>query len=322
MIGDDVFRTVPPELWDIDARLAAMEQAGIAHQVISPMPVTLEGFPAGVMPAYLRNQNDALVAAARRSGGRLLVFGAVPMDTVTGAIEELDRLAGLPGVVGVEISTLPGGRELDDPDLLPFYASAQHHDFALFVHPTQQQRAVRGRAKPYPFAIGMHTDTALAASALVLSGIPEQFPDLRVGFAHGCGSLPWTYPRLRMAVAVDDHQIDRLDAMLAKLWCDTLVFEPELLELLAQRFGTEHLLLGSDYPFYRTPLAELMAIGARAAEAGAITADAVAALSFSNAAAFLGQRSNLRLPSRPPNGDAVTVASIHDGDLPAHAADT
>ncbi|MFC9978374.1 amidohydrolase family protein [Gordonia sp. NPDC127522] len=299
MIGERIFRTVQPALWDVEKRLTSLDEAGISHQVISPVPVTLAGSASEAdTTRYLQAQNDGLLDAAARSGGRLLVFGAVPMFTIAGAVRELDRLAGFPGVVGVEMSSLPGGRELDDPELWPFYAAAEEHDLALFVHPTQQQSAVRGREKPYPFAIGMHTDTALAASAVVLGGVLERFANLRLAFAHGCGSLPWTYPRLRTAACADDPaQSERLDALLARLWCDTLVFEPRLLELLAARFGPDHLLIGSDYPFYRTPLAELVAIGDKAGEAGAIDDDTVDAMSLQNAAAFFGRRS----PLGPPN---------------------
>nr|WP_082538418.1 amidohydrolase family protein [Pseudonocardia sp. EC080610-09] len=144
----------------------------------------------------------------------------------------------------------------------------------------------------------MHADTAAAAAALVLGGVLERHPRLRVALAHGCGSLPWTYSRLRYAVTsiAGTHAPEHLDALLARLWCDTLVFDPQHLALLAARFGAGHLLLGSDHPFYPSPLGELVGIAEQAEAAGALRPEAAVAVAERNAVEFLGAH---RLPVAP-----------------------
>ncbi|WP_060633834.1 amidohydrolase family protein [Pseudonocardia sp. EC080610-09] len=139
-IDDRPFRRVRPSLWDVGRRIADLDEAGVAIQVISPVPVTL-----GLDGGYLRAQNDALATAAAASGDRLLAFGAVPFTDPDAAAGEVTRLATLPGVVGVQVATMPNGLELDAPELGPFLTAAEENDLPLFVHPTEQARMVRGR---------------------------------------------------------------------------------------------------------------------------------------------------------------------------------
>ena len=105
---------------------------------------------------------------------------------------------------------------------------------------------------PYEFGIGMLTDTALAAAALVYGGVLERHPGLRIALSHGCGSFPWVHPRLRYMAArlVDDPGLGpRLDELVRALWVDALVFDPANIGLLVERFGADHILYGTDHPF-------------------------------------------------------------------------
>ncbi len=110
---------------------------------------------------------------------------------------------------------------------------------------------IRRQGQPYEYAIGMHTDTALAAAALVFGGVLDRHPDLRIALSHGCGSFAWTYPRLRHMATMSDHSRSAaFDDAVRRLWADVLVFDPQHVALLVARFGADHLLYGTDHPFY------------------------------------------------------------------------
>ncbi len=250
--GTELFRRVSPSCFDASARIAEMDRAGVHRQVISPVPVMLTDWaPVGPASLFCRTVNDALAEVAASSGGRLLAFGAVPLPHIKQALTELERLRDELGLVGVELSAFPGGLEFDDPTLEPFWAVCAAQQVPVLVHPAHQELSIRRRGQPYEFGIGMHTDTALAAAALVFGGVLDRHPELRIALSHGCGAFPWTYPRLRyQATMTEPSRSAALDDAVRRLWADILVFDPLHLEVLVARFGADHLLYGTDHPFY------------------------------------------------------------------------
>ncbi|WP_217576700.1 amidohydrolase family protein [Streptomyces sp. GbtcB7] len=291
MRGSEVFRKVSRSLWDVPARLADLDAAGVDLQVLSPVPVTLAywGDPKAA-EEFLREQNDLLAEAVAASGGRLAAIGAVPLQEPGAAVRELRRLTGELGLVGAEIGTQVAGHELDDPELRPFFAAAEELGVPLLVHPTDGGGATRRRGQPYEFGVGMLTDTALSATALVFGGVLEEFPGLRVALAHGCGSFPWTYPRTRaFATATGGATAPaRYDELVGTLWVDSLVFDPEHLRLLTTRFGADHLMVGSDHPFLPGYLRPAHEIVTDAAGQGVLTPTQTAGVLGRNAVEFFG----------------------------------
>jgi aminocarboxymuconate-semialdehyde decarboxylase len=295
--GSTDFRTVRAALWDVDARLADMDRAGIGVQVISPMPVTLAyEAPAKAFPAYCRWINEGVASAVQEGGGRLLGLGTLPLTDPANLIRELDYLYFDLGLSGVEIGTRIAGMELDDPRLESFFAAAEQLGIAILVHPVDGGGgAIRRGGFVYDFGLGMPSDTALAASALVFGGVLERFPSLRIALVHGCGTFPWAYPRLRLGAGIaGTHDPEELDRAVARLYVDSLVFDPSHLWLLSQRFGSDRILLGSDHPFIPgQPEGSLQDIAVAAAD---MEPGALSRILRTNALDFLG------LPVNVPPG--------------------
>lgn len=254
MRGDEVFREVRPSLWDVGTRLRDLDASAIETQVISPVPVT---FPyvddSGAAQAQAVATNSSIARAVAAGGGRLVGLGTVPLTHPVAAVEVLRAaMSGPAPLVGVEIGTRAGTRELDDPTLLPFFEAASDLGALVFVHPSDGGAGtLRRRGQPYDFGLGMHADTALAAAALVFGGVLERFPDLRVVLAHGCGGFAWSYPRLRLgAELLQGTSVVELDERVGSLYVDSLVLDPEHLGLLVHRFGADRVVLGTDHPFF------------------------------------------------------------------------
>lgn len=254
MRGSRLFRKVTPACFDPAYRLEELDAAGVDHQVISPVPVTLVDWaPPAEAARFLAAQNDGLARVAADSGGRFLALGAVPLQDTDAAVTELVRARRELGLAGIEITAMVDGRELDDPSLAPFWEAAEAEAMPIFIHPAHQESAIRRQGNPVEFGLGMLTDTALAASALIFGGVLDRHPGLRIALSHGCGSYPWVHPRMRyMAVregAGDPGRGVHLDSLVRRLWADCLVFDPSHLGLLVERFGADHLLYGTDHPF-------------------------------------------------------------------------
>jgi aminocarboxymuconate-semialdehyde decarboxylase len=294
LLGERVFRTVRGALWDLDQRLAEMDEAGIAVQVVSPVPIMLT-YWAQPQPAteFARAINDSIAADVSASGGRLRGLGAVALQDPAAAADEARRVADDLHLDGVEIGANAAGRELDDPELEPFWSAVEERDLAVFVHPLDGGgHAIRREGQPYEFGLGMLTDTAMAAVALINGGVLDRHPALRVALAHGCGTFAWAFPRLRVGSQMSPTpEIGARYAELARrLWVDTLVLDPEHLRLLALRFGAGHILFGSDFPFMPDELVKGPQLIKSAAESGALAADAVSRVLGANAHDFLRRR--------------------------------
>ncbi len=255
MRGENLFRKVRSVCFDGAARVHELDASGVDHQVLSPVPVTLVDWaPAAHAARFLAAQNDGLAQVAAASGGRLSAMGAVPLQDTDLAIAELQRLWEDLGMVGVEITAMVDGRELDDPSLDPFWAAAASEQIPVFIHPAHQRTAIRRHGEPYEFGLGMLTDTAQAAAALVYGGVLDRHAGLRIALSHGCGTFGWAHPRLRYmaartAGADGQRAAAHLDLLVRSLWVDALVFDPALLGVLAERFGADHVLYGTDHPF-------------------------------------------------------------------------
>jgi aminocarboxymuconate-semialdehyde decarboxylase len=154
----------------------------------------------------------------------------------------------------VEIGTFPGGRDFDDPALFPFFEACAALDVGIFVHPANPLIGQERLTKYYfPLIVGNPLETALAISKLIFGGALERLPNLRVCFAHGGGAFPFTLARLDHGWRVRPEgpaAIPKPPREYARrLYFDSLTLSPANLRFLAEQFGAERVVIGSDYPF-------------------------------------------------------------------------
>ena len=109
----------------------------------------------------------------------------------------------------------------------------------------------------------MPAETSLAMCSLMMGGVLERLPRLRVCFAHGGGAFPSSLGRISHGWAVRPD-LCAADASLSpaqlvasrRVWVDSLVHDADTLNGIVKVFGAERVALGSDYPF---PLGEYTA---------------------------------------------------------------
>ncbi len=300
MRGNEVFRPVGATCWNLERRAEAMDALGIDHHVLSPVPVNLTTWADPKLAVrFIRAHNEGFASAvAAGPKGRFSWIGSVPLQDASFAAAELEYCVSNYGMTGIEIGTEVGGLELDHPSIDPFWSAAEDLDVAVFIHPTDGAGAIRRGGVPYEFAIGMLTDTAMAVTALVFGGVLDAHPRLRIGLAHGCGTFPWAYPRiargatLAPGAAAPTDLMTHTDALVRRLWADTLVFDPAHMPLLIERFGADHLMLGSDYPFYPPTFGHALDIIDTSVSCGHCSAQDGAAMYSANARRFLRMSTN------------------------------
>jgi aminocarboxymuconate-semialdehyde decarboxylase len=248
------FRDVDARNWDADRRIADMDAAEIDLQVLSPLPATFAyDFDAAVTARFARLQNDAIAGVVRARPDRFAGLATVALQDPDTACAELERATGELGLAGIEIGTHAAGRDLTDPAFDDFWQRCDQLGALVFVHPENAPGFERLRAARLAFAAGYPSETGLCAASLIMTGLIARRPRVRFVFAHGGGTLPWLLPRLDAvwSAYADVHKscVQRPSAAARMLAYDTLTFDAENLRVLAERAGTDRLVVGSDYPF-------------------------------------------------------------------------
>lgn len=274
MIGDRFFRQIGDNTWNPERRIEDMNATGVGMQVLSTVPVMFSYWAKAEDGLDLcRILNDHIAEAVRAYPDRFVGLATLPMQDPHLAAQELDRSVRELGLRGAEIGTHidantycdgPECRNLDDPSLDEIWTTAEQLSAALFIHPWDMMGKQRMPKYWLPWLVGMPAETSLAICSMLFSGVFERFPKLRVAFAHGGGSFPFSIGRIEQAfvgrpdlMAVDNRTNPRAyladGQRPARFFVDSLVFDPSALNLLLQLFGPERIALGSDYPF---PLGE------------------------------------------------------------------
>jgi aminocarboxymuconate-semialdehyde decarboxylase len=252
--GEAHYRTIDDRSWDGPRRIADMDRYGLDRQVVSPIPVTYAydfPLPAGIELA--RVQNEGIAELVRAHPERFLGLGAAPLQDVETACIEVERAVRELGLRGIEIGSAVGAVDVADARFEPFWTCCERLDALVFLHPESYPGAERLREHRLVFSTGYPSETGIVAAKLIMGGLFTRHPKLRLVLAHGGGTLPWLLPRLDQVWSsfadVKQQLPDRPSVVARALYCDTLTYDPENLQVVAQRIGSDRLMMGSDYPF-------------------------------------------------------------------------
>ncbi len=245
---------VSEALWSVPALIQVLGARHVSAAALSVAPPTLSYWAAPGLGAELaRAMNDSLAEAVRRAPDRFVALCTVPLQDVAAAVRELEHALARPEFRGAMIGSNVAGRNLDDPSFLPFWEAANALGACVFVHPYQVLGSERLQRYYLWNVVGMVTETCVAIESLIFGGIYERFPRLRTYFAHGGGSFPWLRGRAEHAfhrVRHARYAVDRPpSAFLDRVYVDNMCFIPSALTWLASQLGSDHVAVGSDYPF-------------------------------------------------------------------------
>jgi aminocarboxymuconate-semialdehyde decarboxylase len=252
-LSGNQIRAAVAEFLDIEGILAAQDEAGVERVLLCPwVPLLYYDADPDEGLARARIQNDALAGLVREHPDRVAALGAVPLQDPELAAAELVGV--MQHLSGVEVAASVRGVFLGDDRFEPFWEAAEATGALVFVHPT-----TRGFDSPafqdyYLWnTVANPLETAITAAHMVMAGVMERHPRLRVLLAHGGGALLAVRGRLRHAHEFQPQARSRLhespDVAIRRFYFDTLTHDDMLLRALIDYVGSEHVLLGSDYPF-------------------------------------------------------------------------
>lgn len=241
------------EFVQIEKILGEMTASGVDAVLLCPWVslVRYEATPEESLDAC-QIQNDVLSSLTKKYPQQIAALGLIPLQEISLAIKELERLM-KSGLKGVEIGTHVNGVYPGDARFRPFWEACESLGAFVFIHPVEG--GGRAELKDYYMwnVIGNPLETTVAAGHLILSGVMDAHPRLKILLAHGGGALPYLHGRLDRGFK-QRPEINKVISRpptdyLKQFYFDTITHDAPVLCELVKLVGADHVLLGSDYPF-------------------------------------------------------------------------
>ena len=240
-------------LFDLELQRADMHRQRLDRRMLVIPPFCFQyELPPALGARWSRSLNDGVHVAAAADPHHFIGFGTVPLQDIPAAVEELERIWGDLRLPGIEIASNINGLELDSPSLEPFWQRVNALELLVLIHPHYIAGTERLGDYYLRNLLGNPFDTAIAASRLLLGGVLERHPNLRIVLSHGGGAFPFVMGRVLHGFGVRPEARLRAKepaSVASRLFYDTIVFDPQALRYLVEAFGAKQIILGTDYPF-------------------------------------------------------------------------
>ena len=241
------------EWFDLDKQLEYMD--GLGHQVdvvcsIGPFSVSFSDMPVEEGRDYAIAWNEEMAGAQRKYPGRLWASAAVPLQDTRTAIEVVNDAVDRLGLMGVNLPGSVGDdARIDCERLEPFYAHVEKLGLPVFLHPTDVifQDMLDGYEGALHLTLGRVIEVSVAAMRLILSGMMERHPKLKVVMSHTGGSLP--YQAGRMDKNSKAAKLSKpVTSYMKRMFTDTVSPHSAGIRFAIDYYGIDHVMYGTDYP--------------------------------------------------------------------------
>ena len=257
-------------------RLQDMDAQGVDVQVIS-IHTPFFGYHLDVREgrALAGEVNDEIAAMVRQWPRRFAGLATLPIQDVNAAIAELERAVTVLGLKGAELDTVVNGGNWDEPRFLDFFKAAEAMGAVLFYHPQPFHNFMVERAGRYGLnnSLGVIVEDAIVVAVLILGGVLEACPRLKVCVAHGGGPACYAMGRLDRGWQTRPDAQRRIpqppSAYQRRLYYDSVVGSEAALRFLLDQVGADRVVLGSDWPFvpwHPSPVAWVQGLATLTAE--------------------------------------------------------
>jgi 2,3-dihydroxybenzoate decarboxylase len=243
------------------ARIKSMDAAGIDVQILSHGAPSTQKLDAETGVQVAKAANDRLYTICQTYPERFAGFAALPTANPKASADELERTVNTLGFKGAMIHGLTGGDTFfDDKRFWPIYERAQALDVPLYIHPAHPHPAVveaylKDYVGTYPGIVnagwGFTMETATAGIRIVLSGVLDTYPDIKIILGHLGETLPFLLWRIDLAL----NRPGNAGVAFRELFCSHFYittsgfFSDPALWCCIQEMGVDHILFAIDYPF-------------------------------------------------------------------------
>lgn len=256
--------TVIERLLDLDERrIADMDAAGIDVQILSLTSPGVNVFNADDATAIARESNDEMFQAIRRHPDRFAGLATVAPQDPAAAARETERAFNELGLRGIITNSHVNGEYLSDQKFWELFEAAEALDAPLYIHPNTPSAGMLEPYMPelYGAIFGFAAETGLHLLRLIVAGVFDRFPNLKIVAGHLGEALPfWMYRLDQMHPGIvasgDSQPLERKPSEYLKdnfyFTTSGMPWEP-MISMVHQLIGIDHLLYAMDYPYQYLP---------------------------------------------------------------------
>lgn len=253
VLGDRPTLRIKEGHFDLSGKLREMDRWEIDISILSPQ---IPG-PCMLAPDLAvqgaRAMNDYVAEVMAKYPGRFAGIASLPWQDVDAAIMEMDRAQDELGFCAVMLFSHIGGRPVDDAVFEPAYAHAEKKGLPIVIHPTFPTWGAAIRDHMMIPMIGFQVDSSFALLRLILSGMLERHPALKVLMPHVGGILPYLSGRIDYQTEVMGRARDHIkrppSAFLKEIYFDIVSPSSQALQYAYEFSGVDKLLFGTDHPW-------------------------------------------------------------------------
>ena len=254
-------KTTLDRLFDLgEGRLKEMDAAGIDFQVLSHGAPATQRMDPETAINMARLANDELQETILMHPERYAGFAALPTPEPKEAANELERTVTKYGFKGAMVHGLTNGVFFDDKRFWPIFERAEILDVPLYIHPALPHQAVidvyfQDYAVKFPWLLragwGYTIETATQGIRLILSGVFEKFPKLKIILGHLGESLPFSLVRIDEALSRSKNDL----ASFKDTFCEHFYittsgnFSTSALLCSVMEIGVDRIIFSVDWPF-------------------------------------------------------------------------
>jgi predicted TIM-barrel fold metal-dependent hydrolase len=258
---------IVPTLFDLDLRFKCMDK--FEHEdyvqvltVASPPIEEVVGPEEAVELAKI--VNDELAELVWKYPYKFVAAVAdIPMNDIDAALKEIDRAIVDLKLRGIQLYTNINGKALDSPEFIPIFERMVHYNLPIWLHPlrpiTVPDYATEETSKYSIWdMLGWPYDTSVAMTRLVISGILERLPTLKIITHHAGGMISFFADRINEGYDFNEREGFRYKECLRKpvldyyrmFYNDTAIYGTTAGLMCAYAFwGAGKLLFGTDMPY-------------------------------------------------------------------------
>ena len=204
-------------------------------------------------PAVARLVNDAIADVGRRYPGRFIGLAVLPLQDMDASLNELDRCITKLGMKGVLLYSNLGGSFPDESQYRPLFREAERRQIPLLLHPAYPVTYDVTQAYEMTGMLALMFDTSIALCRIILSGLLDEYPRLKLVCPHLGGTIPYLIGRMDHQTQVlkrgADHITKPPSEYLKHIWLDIVSPLPQAIRYGYDYVGVDRLLYASDHPW-------------------------------------------------------------------------
>jgi predicted TIM-barrel fold metal-dependent hydrolase len=259
---DALARTFLPRLLDLGAgRLADMDANGVDVHLLSLTMPGVQMFDSATAVALARLSNDRLSEAVRSHPTRFAGLASFAPQDPPAAAKEMERAFNTLKLNGFLVNSHTQNGYLDEPRFWPILEAAEALGAPLYIHPRAPSDGMAAPFRDYRMEgsiWGYGVEAGTHSVRLILSGVLDRFPRLRIVLGHMGEALPFWLWRLDY-MAAPGSRADLRNRLKASEYfrrnfaiTTSGLEDPLVLRFCAEKIGIDNIMWAIDYPYQPT----------------------------------------------------------------------